>query len=270
MKTRILHLVILSLFVSLQFGCDSTATRRTFELRILTYNIHHGEGTDRKFDLPRIAKVIQSVDPDLVALQEVDQGTTRSMGVMQANELGKLTGMHHAYGAAMSFAGGEYGEAILSRFPIISSKNLKLSAPDEYEPRAAIAVQFQPERDLPQMWFVGTHLDHVSDDVRIAQAEQIVRMMTQLPGQTKILAGDMNATPSSPVTSIFRKYFINTTQGQLRPTYPSKNPEVQIDYVFYQDKAGISWRVVETRVLNEPLASDHAPLLVVLQGTYTD
>ena len=57
-------------------------------LRVLTYNIHHGEGTDGRFDLPRLAGVMKSVQPDLVALQEVDEGTTRSGAVRQLAVLG--------------------------------------------------------------------------------------------------------------------------------------------------------------------------------------
>ena len=67
-------------------------------LRILSYNIHHGQGTDGIFDLERLARVISSVEPDLVALQEVDRATTRSGGVDQAAELARLTGMEAAFG----------------------------------------------------------------------------------------------------------------------------------------------------------------------------
>lgn len=62
-------------------------------LRVLTYNIHHGEGTDGVLDLERIAGVIKGASPDLVALQEVDVGAERTGGVDQAGELGRLTGM---------------------------------------------------------------------------------------------------------------------------------------------------------------------------------
>ena len=62
-------------------------------MRILTYNIHHGEGLDGRIDLPRIAAVIAAQRPDLVALQEVDRNARRSGGVDQAAELGRLTGL---------------------------------------------------------------------------------------------------------------------------------------------------------------------------------
>ena len=66
---------------------DTVPAGGHLRLRVLSYNIHHGEGVDRKLDLPRIASVIKSVKPDLVALQEVDQGTERTNKIDQAAEL---------------------------------------------------------------------------------------------------------------------------------------------------------------------------------------
>ena len=88
------------------------------EIRVLTYNIHHGEGVDGKFDLPRIADVIKLASPDLVALQEVDQGTARASGVDQPAELARLTGMKVVFGRNIDFQGGGYGTAVLSRLPV--------------------------------------------------------------------------------------------------------------------------------------------------------
>ncbi|HEY3237285.1 MAG TPA: endonuclease/exonuclease/phosphatase family protein, partial [Polyangiaceae bacterium] len=89
-------------------------------LRLVTYNTHHGECVDGRFELERLAAIIRSLDPDLVGLQEVDNLTVRSGNVDQARVLGELTGMRHAFGRAMDFDGGEYGEAVLSRWPILS------------------------------------------------------------------------------------------------------------------------------------------------------
>src|ERR1700724_2661395 len=83
-------------------------------LRVLTYNIHHGEGTDGRFDLSRLARVMKSVQPDVIALQEVDRGTERSGGVDQLAELARLTDMHAEFGKAMDYSGGGYGVAWLS------------------------------------------------------------------------------------------------------------------------------------------------------------
>lgn len=96
------------------------AASPTPAIRILTYNIHHGEGSDGVFDLPRLARVIASADPDLVALQEVDEKTERSGGVSQVSELGRLTGLRPVFGEAMPFDSGGYGVAVLSRWPVVS------------------------------------------------------------------------------------------------------------------------------------------------------
>ncbi len=111
----ILLLAILACAASFASGHAAKPVR----VRVLTYNIHHGAGTDGKTDLARTAGAIKRLTPDLVALQEVDKATTRSRGVDQAAELGRLTGMHFAFGKAMDFAGGQYGEAILSRYPLM-------------------------------------------------------------------------------------------------------------------------------------------------------
>lgn len=91
-------------------------------LRVLTYNIHHGEGVDGRLDLVRIAKVIQEVDPDIAALQEVDQNAGRSGQVDQAAELGRLTKMRSVFGGNIELQGGKYGNALLTRFEIIKQQ----------------------------------------------------------------------------------------------------------------------------------------------------
>src|SRR5690606_14987157 len=87
-------------------------------VRVMAYNIHHCLGIDGELDVERIAGVINAANPDLVTLQEVDNRTERSDRVDQAAELGRLTGMHARFGRAIDHQGGEYGQAILSRWPI--------------------------------------------------------------------------------------------------------------------------------------------------------
>jgi endonuclease/exonuclease/phosphatase family metal-dependent hydrolase len=239
---------------------------RPIRVRILTYNIHHGQGTDGVFDLPRIAQVIKDQDPDLVALQEVDNRTTRASGVDQAAELGRLTGMHHVFGKAMDYAGGGYGEAILSRFTIIESRNHGLPFSPGREPRAAIAAVVRIEPGGPDLVFVGTHFDHTRDPAdRISQARRINDLFVRENGPPAILAGDLNAVPGSgPMNSLLR-YWSDASRDSPAPTIPVVNPTRRIDYVLYRP-AG-SWRIVESRVIDERIASDHRPLLVVLEYT---
>jgi endonuclease/exonuclease/phosphatase family metal-dependent hydrolase len=221
-------------------------------LRVLTYNIHHGEGTDRKFDLERLAKIIKATHPDVVALQEVDRETRRASGVDQAAELGKLTGMHAEFGKAMDYSGGEYGEAILSRQKPTNVKVLALPHGPRREPRAAVAVTLAARDGLPELVFIGTHLCHQSTEDRVAQAKKINETYPPDAKLVAILAGDLNARADSPPMREFSK--------QWTDTMPKRN---KIDYVLFRPTD--PWHVIEAKVIPEPVASDHDPILVVLE-----
>ena len=97
-------------------AADGAASTAPLRLRVLTYNIHHGEGMDGKLDLPRIARVIRATEPDLVALQEIDQRTERTGQVDQSETLGTLTGMQVVFGGNIRFQGGDYGNAVMKEF----------------------------------------------------------------------------------------------------------------------------------------------------------
>ncbi len=231
------------------------------QLRILTYNIHHGEGVDGNFDLPRIARVILDARPDLVALQEVDNQTSRSGGIDQAAELGRLTGMHVVFGKAMDYAGGGYGEAILSRYPIEKSRNHILPAGEGHEPRAAIEVVVGAGPGGGRVRFIGTHLDHTRDETdRINQALEILHIFKDddIP---MILAGDLNAESDSEPMRILYGEWSDTFADDPQPTIPVENPRRRIDYVLY--RPADAWRVVGKEVIDERIASDHRPVLVV-------
>lgn len=234
------------------------------QLRILTYNIHHGEGTDGRFDLARIAGVINAQRPDLVALQEVDRRTTRASGVDQAAELARLTGMNYAYGAAMEYAGGEYGEAILSRFALASIENYILPWPDGSEPRALLVVQVEA-KGIGPVTFGGTHLAHDSAVDRLEQATRINEVMGGKMGVATILAGDLNATPGSAPMREFDRHWMDAAPatGSAEPTYPNIQPQRRIDYVLVRPRDG--WRVLEATVIEGEIASDHCSVLVVLE-----
>ncbi len=233
-------------------------------VRVLSYNIHHGEGVDSVFDLERLARVIMSVEPDLVALQEVDRSTTRSSGVDQVAELGRLTGLQAAFGKTMDFAGGGYGNAVLSRWPLLEIENHILPSGEGHEPRAALAVRVEIGESGREILFIGTHLDHTRDPAdRMAQAGRINELLLPDAGLLMILAGDLNAIPESEPISVLLDAWTDAAVDDPEPTSPSDEPRRRIDYVLYRP-AGL-WRVVEVRVVEEKVASDHRPLLAVLE-----
>jgi endonuclease/exonuclease/phosphatase family metal-dependent hydrolase len=240
---------------------DATQPEASRKLRILTYNIHHGEGVDRKLDPARIAKILSDRNPDLVAVQEVDHKTKRVDGADQTAELARLTKMHGRFGKAIDFQGGEYGQAVLSRYPIRGFKVHKLPNEEGREERIAVAAEVRLG-DGPTLTFVSTHLDHERDDLRRKQAAKLDELFGTVKGPV-VLAGDLNATPESKPLAILSRNWKSANTGQPLLTIPVQKPTRQIDYVLYRPSD--KFRVIEARVLDESIASDHRPLLVVLE-----
>jgi endonuclease/exonuclease/phosphatase family metal-dependent hydrolase len=246
--------------VLLAAGLFAAADDKPVTLRVLCYNIHHGEGTDGKIDLPRLAKVITAAKPDLVALQEVDHKTRRTGGVDQTAELARLTGLAGKFGKAIDYEGGGYGQAVLSRFPIDELKvHLLPGTPDRERRIAAEARVTVGGRDLS---FVTTHLHHQNAAFREQQAAEL-NALFGTADRPVILAGDLNADPDSKPLGILLGKWANATSGPALFTFPAGKPAKQIDYVLYRP-AG-RFRAVEAKVIAEAVASDHRPVLAVLE-----
>jgi len=165
-------------------------------LRIVSYNIYHGEGADKVINIDRAGSVIATYNPDFVALQEVDRKTTRSGNIDQAAELGRKLGMEHRFKKAIDYRGGEYGIAILSAYPIKRTIIHDLPTPAGQEPRGAleVVVVVPAEQGRTQtLSFVSAHLG-LNNDQRVAQVEALARELSSR-GHAIIIAGDLNAEP---------------------------------------------------------------------------
>lgn len=224
-------------------------------LRVMSYNIHHGEGTDRKIDLERIARVINSVEPDLVGLQEVDQNVPRSKNIDQVDELGKLTGLHGIFNSSIELNGGFYGNATLSRWKPKIKLSFNLPNIDKGEQRSVIGICIAVTMQHSLFAFINTHFDHrPKDDERIASAEKLAEFTfigKELPA---ILVGDFNSLPESETQKELLKTWTRTNKEPL-PTVPVEKPTQQIDYIFV--KPANRFRIIKTEVLPEAVASDH-------------
>ena len=251
-----------------QTGCAARAGEQgpaqPITLTVLTYNIHHGEGMDKKLDLERIANVIRDCEADLVALQEVDQGTKRTGRADQPNELARLLKMNVTYGPAMDFQGGKYGDAVLSRLAITSSRTVALpwNAGGQREPRVALAARCRLP-DGAEFLFISTHYDHTGESPdRLAQA-QATNAELAMDDSPAILAGDFNCESASPPMEELAKHWTIVTDTDPTKTCPADKPRIKIDHVLV--KPSNRWRVIDARVVDEPVASDHRPVLVKLQ-----
>ncbi len=248
--------------------CGSLAALDPPQLRVLSYNIHHGEGVDGQQNLGRIAHVIKSVNADLVALQELDQSTERTRQIDQPAELARLTSLNVAFGPNIQFQGGHYGNAVLSRFPIRRFENHLLPSHRSGEQRGVLQTEIDVPGLTSPLVFFATHLDaRPGDSERIASAKAIKALGAKMAEQPLLLAGDLNDVPGSKALGEITAFW-KRANDQIMPTVPVVSPKRQIDYVLFHPAS--RWTVVEVRVLDERVASDHLPLLATLRLVSND
>lgn len=222
-------------------------------LKVVCWNIHHGRGTDGKLDLSRIAVVLRAQEADVVVLQEVDRNCNRSGKKDQATLLAQALGMTAAFGEAMPYDGGSYGQAILSRHPIESMRVTRLS--EREEPRIALLAKIlHPTGPLT---VVGTHLDYKDTAGRLAEGKLLVSTLEETTGPV-VVAGDFNDVPGSPVIALFTEPW-SRIEG-LPDSFPAGKPRKVIDHLFWKGFTA----PVTGAVVDEAVASDHRPITATL------
>lgn len=267
--------VLRALALALALGAAACGPLRTGAdveprpLRVLVYNVHAGKDVARADNLERVAEVVRSTGAELVLLQELDRGTERSGRVDQPARLAALTGMHAAFGKTLSYQGGEYGVALLSRWPITGDTLLLLDPPEvradpAFEPRGVLRARIA--RPGAALYALSTHLDASGGD---AHRRREVAALLEAAGRLReggvpvLLGGDFNATPESAVVAEvlragWRDAWAECGQGEGF-TFPAGAPRKRIDYLFLPPGAACrSAEVVGGEV------SDHRGILFVV------
>jgi endonuclease/exonuclease/phosphatase family metal-dependent hydrolase len=236
--------------------------------RIVTYNVHRCVGNDRRLDVARIAEVLARLEPDIVALQELDVGRARTGGVDQAHEIARRLDMAWHFHAALKVEEELYGDAILTTLP----ERLIQVGPlpghplvPRLEPRGALWVEADVEGRTVQV--INTHLGLVPKEQQIQAAHLAGPSWLEHPRFVgpRILLGDFNAT----ATSVVYRTFVNRLSPArgLSPkksptsTFPSQLPVLRIDHLFVSPEI----RVTDVSAPYDPLtraASDHLPLVM--------
>jgi endonuclease/exonuclease/phosphatase family metal-dependent hydrolase len=263
-----LHRYWLSLSVLVVFASLTTPIAPAQDvgtLRVLSYNIHYGQGNDGEYNLQRLADVINATKPDLVALQEVDVGVKRSSRLHEVQILGELTKLNAHFGPTQHYEGGLFGNAVLTNLPVqtvlIQPLPYTEASPERTTyPRGAIAVTVRLHDGTP-LRFISTHFQHNVEEDRVEEAKAINQHFAH-DNLTTILAGDMNAEPGSEPIRILEEKWKNAIDQAAAPTAPSANPRSRIDYILHR---GESLKLISTEVIAEPVASDHCPVLAVFQ-----
>lgn len=218
-------------------------------LRVATYNIHAGVGRDRRTNIPRLATVIQELDADIIALQEV-------LGQEMLDALAEATGFHAIAGPTLQKRGRHYGNAVLTALPVDNVERIDLSVPRR-EPRGAIDIRLATGLRL-----LVTHLGLGPDERR----RQTLRLLEQLeqgpPAATTLLVGDLNewllwGRPRRWLTRWF-------TPTPAPATFPAFLPFLALDRIWVRPRPRLV-AVSTHRSRLARLASDHLPLKAVIE-----
>lgn len=214
------------------------------------------------YDAVPFADYIKEYDPDFVTLQEVDFKTARNGSKDFTTELAAELGYFSAFGKAIDYQQGEYGVAILSKFPIEKISNTQLTGnPAEMkEQRTVLYVEVKDPESKQRLGIAATHLDHSTEEVRASMIRQLKSAVSsKIP---VLLAGDFNAHPSSPTIAVEMTDWQRICNNFA--TFPSGTPKSKIDYIF--GKPAGEWVVENYTVLtNTADLTDHCAMFTEIR-----
>ena len=223
-------------------------------LKLMSYNIKNANGMDNVCNFQRIANVINNTSPDVVAIQEVDSMTNRSGQKYVLGEIAERTQMHGYFAPAIDYDGGKYGIGLLTKQVPLRLQSLPL--PGREEARTLILAEFA------DYIYCCTHMSLTEED-RMKSLE-LVKAFTSSSTKPLFLAGDMNAEPESGFIKELQKDF-QILSNPKQHTFPSPDPKETIDYIATLKQNAKGFAVISAKVINEPMASDHRPILVELR-----
>ena len=223
-------------------------------LKLMSYNIKNANGMDNVCNFQRIANVINNTSPDVVAIQEVDSMTNRSGQKYVLGEIAERTQMHGYFAPAIDYDGGKYGIGLLTKQVPLRLQTLPL--PGREEARTLILAEFA------DYIYCCTHMSLTEED-RMKSLE-LVKAFTSSSTKPLFLAGDMNAEPESGFIKELQKDF-QILSNPKQHTFPAPDPKETIDYIATLKQNAKGFAVISAKVINEPMASDHRPILVELR-----
>jgi len=251
MKKNLFLCIVLLMSTFLYTKGSERYPRENNTYRIMSYNIRNGIGLDQVTDYNRTAQVIRSVNPDIIALQEVDSVTGRSKGIDVLQKLADYTGMYAIYSPSINFDGGKYGTGLLSKEKPLRWESIAL--PGREEARSLLIAEFE------KYIVLSTHLSLNSEDRKTSF--EIIKHEVQKYNKVAFLMGDLNAEPESDeIRMLSHDWKMLTNPKQA--TFPADDPREIIDYIFGYTAKGEIYSVYQARVVDEPVASDHRPLFV--------
>jgi endonuclease/exonuclease/phosphatase family metal-dependent hydrolase len=243
-------------------------------IRLLTYNVHKCiGGIDRRYAPERVRDVIRHYQPDVVLLQEVDRGVRRSNGDRQVDLLGDMLELRHRtwFPNVEVRGGGQYGNAILSRFPLTETSNIDLTIPPKKR-RSVLHARYRvrlARRDSRRFITRTVHVYNMHLGLagmerklqlrRFLESHPFVGLHAETP---IVVAGDFNDVWGTLGKKLLVPAGFRGIEHPIR-TFPAYAPVRPLDCVFVRGNLQIA-QVQRSRLEMAKKASDHLPLIVDL------
>jgi endonuclease/exonuclease/phosphatase family metal-dependent hydrolase len=229
-------------------------------LVVASYNIHRGVGLDRRRDLDRIADVVAELEPDVVGLQEV----IRQDGAAHADQAAYLAarlGMTLVMGVTRAHGEGTYGNAVLTRLPVLASGRCDLSHGSR-EPRGCLRVDLDIEGTPLHVFNAHFGLGVRERRAQLRALGDFINASATLGGP-RVLMGDFNEWHFGPITRGLRREF-SSPMRRMRRTHPAVFPLFKLDRIYWDvELEGETFQV--HRSPRARVASDHLPVVVRLR-----
>jgi len=267
-RSKIALLSFVLIFVSTLYSCQQKKLNNT-SLKVMSYNIRHGKGLDDKIDLNRITEIINFQKPNYCGLQEIDKSCERSNNIDQLKFLSEKTHMEGTFGKFMDLQNGEYGMATLTTLPVLSSKVVDL--PDgKYEPRTAIVQELKLANNCV-IAIANVHLEWIEGEegasIRLDQAQALLKHLNEL-NRPSIITGDFNCNPNSETMEYFEEHgFVFVEKGEDNLSFQI-GEQMEIDHLVYRNSSKVKFVEKSSKLLVEPIASDHRPLVTELDVVF--
>jgi endonuclease/exonuclease/phosphatase family metal-dependent hydrolase len=236
---------------------------RVFSFRVTTYNIHKCQGLDRRVRPKRIAEVLKQIDADVVALQEVVGMDEAAREHNQVHAIAEELGYDFRIGENRRLRGGAYGNAVLSRLPILHDRNHDLTW-RRYEPRGCLEVIIKPDHSETALQIFNVHLGTGFFERRY-QAHRLFEVIAGNSTMTspRVVLGDFNEWTRGVTTKLL-SYHLNSAEPEQRlgraRTYPGVFPLLHLDHVYYNSSLKLD-RITVHRSRLALAASDHLPIV---------
>lgn len=221
------------------------------KVTVMTYNIHHGQGVDGRTDIGRIAREIEASGADIAALQEVDRFHPRSFLHDQVRRLTRRLQMDGAFAPSINLGLTQYGNAIISRFPLLSKKVTYMQGVSER--RSILTVRLETSEG--PLTVIDTHIGILARE-KLRQMRELRKELASAE-RPALLLGDFNMTAGDP---LLQELPGGWRKVRLQDPMPTHVYGREIDHIFTNAflKKGKAW-------VRQSLASDHHGVVAELE-----